>query len=409
MSLIDQGRHLVDASVKSGIETWLSEGKIDHQQADALAASLDLPEVERGLMHAGSHFALSMPLPFPFGALFRFTYSLSLRLMAEARALLRRGSASDARRTHTLVVILFALVPGFGRLAYFFSPALAEHRLLLVIPMDQVARKLPGHTYERLHLSALSLYWANPSSTKAGGSRRGLNSALLRIRSRLNALSPYVPALSLVLALDAVIFAIGAFMYLDSGRSSTWWFEEKSVVASLDVVQLLVAAAAGIAAYIVFWRYPREMSTAEAAGIFLWAIGGVGLLVFAIDDYFTVHENLGDVVYAQFGFLPVFTSSLDDLLVIGYAVIGLFVLFAFRMELTARRNSTTLLALAASASVLMVVTDATPSLPLALKAVELPMQTLSVTLLMFAFIARYREVRTASASDVTPLPREAVA
>jgi hypothetical protein len=208
--------------------------------------------------------------------------------------------------------------------------------------------------------------------------------------------------------LDAIVFAIGAFLYVDSGRSSTWWFAERSVVATLDVLQLLIAAGAGLAAYVVFWRYPKEVTRAEAAGIFLWGVGGIGLLIFAIDDYFTLHETLGDAVYGQFGFLPAFTATVDDMLVLIYAIAGLFVLFAFRMELVTQRNSTTLLYLAAMASAVMVFTDVT-HLPLALKAVELPVQTLSVTLLMFAFIARYRELRATTRAEIQSRPSKVAA
>jgi hypothetical protein len=142
--------------------------------------------------------------------------------------------------------------------------------------------------------------------------------------------------------------------------------------------------------------------------MFLWGIGGIGLIVFAVDDYFTLHENLGDALYSQFTFLPVFTATADDMLVLVYAITGVVALYVFRMELMARRNSTTLLYLAAVASVVMVVTDVTP-LPLALKAPELPAQTLAVSLLMCAFVLRYVEVRAGVRARVHAREREAVA
>jgi hypothetical protein len=263
--------------------------------------------------------------------------------------------------------------------------------MLLVIPMDQLTRKLPARTYERFHLDALFLYWAQ-APVPSGGAVVAREPLLTRVGNRLKEVSPYSRWLVAALAVDAVLFLVGAKLYFDSGHSSVWWFGERSVIASLDVVQLLVAAAAGISAYTLFWRYPQAATMAEAAGIFLWGIGGVGLVLFALDDYFTLHENVGDFLYASFSFMPRFANNVDDLLVLGYAVVGITVLIVFRMELRARRPSTTLLYLAAGASIVMVLCDAFAR-SLTLKALELPAQTLAVTLLMFAFIARYREVR----------------
>jgi hypothetical protein len=162
-------------------------------------------------------------------------------------------------------------------------------------------------------------------------------------------------------------------------------------MASLDVVQLLIAALCGLAAYRLFWRQPDGASLKEAAGIFLWGIGGLGLLLFATDDYFTMHEQLGTHLNGALAILPVALNMPDDILVLGYAVIGVSVLFVFRMELIADRPSATLLQLAAVASLVMVLTDifATST---ALKAVEYPSQTLANGLLMLAFVVRYQEV-----------------
>ena len=399
MSLADTGRQKVDEFLRSGIETWESENRITPQQAEVLVDSLNTPEVERGLMHAGAHFAISLPLRFPFGAMGRFLYTLGLRLEAEAVGLKRRVPPTESRRTHTPLVMLIGLLPGFGRAAYFFSPALAGHRMLLVIPMDVLTRKLPGRVYERFHLDALFLYWAQ-APVPSGGAEVAPEPILSRIRNQIGDLAPYARWLMLVVAFDAVLFLIGGKLYLDSGRTSTWWFAERSVVATVDVVQLLVAAAAGISAYTLFWRYPRTASRTEAAGIFLWGIGGVGLVLFAFDDYFTVHENLGDFLYATFSFMPRFANNVDDLLVLSYAAAGIATLYVFQMELRARRNSTTLLYMAAAASIVMVLCDAFAK-TVALEALELPMQTLAVTLLMFAFVARYREVKEAAPANAS--------
>jgi hypothetical protein len=200
--------------------------------------------------------------------------------------------------------------------------------------------------------------------------------------------------MSAVLAIDTVAFAIGTYIYVDSDRQTTGWFDERGVIATLDVLQLLVAAAAGMAAYSLFWRIPGASSKADAAGIFLWGIGGGGLLIFGIDDYFTIHEHLGDLLTSPLSLVPVATNSPDDLLVLTYAIAGVVTLLVFQMELRTHRTSTTLLHLAAVSSIIMVATDAF-AFTTALKAMELPTQTLAASLLMFAFVTRFQEVRAA--------------
>ena len=196
---------------------------------------------------------------------------------------------------------------------------------------------------------------------------------------------------------------IGAYLYIDSGRTSHWWFDERNVMATIDVVELLIAGACGIAAYRLFWRLRLSATPAEAAGIFLWGIGGIGLLLFAIDDYVSFHEQVGPALERGLTFLPVAVNMPDDLLILIYAVVGVIVLYVFRMEVFADRPSATLLQLAAGAALVMVITDAFAR-SLALQALEYPSQTLANGLLALAFIVRYREVvgtHTAISAEAT--------
>ena len=394
--LLARGQAKSEEFLRNGVDTWVQEGRIDAARRAELMASLNTPEVERALFHAGAHFAISLPLRFPLGATARFLYTLGLRLKAEAGALLRRGSPKEARRCHTLLVMLFALLPGFGRLAYFLSPALSSERLLLVVPLDQVARKLPLRSYGRLHLDALFIYWA-----QADEPGRGLRHFLYGgwfndLKHRLSDLRPYAGLISLVLAIDLLALLIGALLYVDAGSPRDeviWWWRERRVIATLDVAQLLAAGACGIAAYRAFWRRQTLASSKEAAGIFLWGIGGIGLLLFALDDYAGMHETLGRHFESAVNRLPVGINMPDDILVLSYAFIGHAVLFVFRMELFEDRPSASLLQLAAIAALVMVTTDAFATTR-ALQALEFPAQTLAKGLLLLAFGVRYLEVRS---------------
>ncbi|MGE0056844.1 MAG: hypothetical protein AB7T32_02550 [Dehalococcoidia bacterium] len=396
---IIRGRTKVEEFIRNGVGVWLKEGRIDQATADDLLGSMDTPEVGQGIVHAGAHFAISLPLRFPFGALARFLYALTLRVKAEAGGIRHHMRPREARRLHTVPVMLISLLPGFGRLAYFFSPALVSQTLLLIIPLDQVSRSLPFKVYERFHLDALYIYWAQQEPTPRGLKRFSRQRMLSGLKSRLSELKPELPWIAAVVAIEGVLFVIGTYIYLESGRESIWWFDERGVIATIDVAQLLIAGVAGIYAYQSFWRLPARPSKSEAYGIFLWGIGGIGLLIFAFEDFFTVHERLGLLLDRL---LPGGTNSKDDILVLGYAVIGVTVLYVFHTELVANRASSALLLGAALAAIVMILCDAFAH-ALALKALELPAQTLADTLLMFAFVTRYREVRALANESQTAI------
>ena len=406
---LDRGQKAAEQYIKHGVQAWVDEGRLAPQRAESLLIMMNAPEVERGIIHLGAHFAISIPLPFPFGAIGRFFYTVGQRLRAEIAGLLKRRAPRDERRMHTWLVMLVALVPGFGRLAYFFSPALAGEKLLLLIPVDQVSRKLPFSLYRRLHLDALFVFWASDEQTgelrdlfRPRSYRRAFE-ALTDLRGDLR------PA-SVILGVNVVIFSIGAYLFFESGATgdtaARGWFGERDVIASLDCLQLLAGGVFGIMAYRAFWQV-GDRSPRDAAGIFLWAVGGIGLLIFAVDDYFTIHEQLGGWILDTFDMLPGVTNMPDDLLILGYAVVGVSVLYMFRMELLSTRASSTLLLLAAIAAVLMVTTDAFATTP-ALKALEFPSQTLATMLLMFAFARRFIEVRAMMPVAVTAGSQELV-
>jgi hypothetical protein len=390
-ALLERGQARTNEFLRNGVDQWVDEGRIDEQRRDQLLCTLNAPEAEAAFLHAGAHFAISLPLRFPFGATARFLYTLGLRLKAEADGLLHRSPPVRARRCHTVLVMLFALLPGFGRLAYFFSPALAGDSLLLVIPLDQVSRKLPFQAYRRLHLDALFIYWAQEKPP-----RRGLRHFLRGgwhedLKERAGDVARHGRLIAALLAFDITALLIGAYLYVDSDRTSVWWFDERNVMATIDVVQLFVAGICGIAAYRLFWQLRQGSDSEEAAGIFLWAIGGIGLLVFAIDDYLTIHESMGRQLERGLTVLPFAVNMPDDLLVLGYAVVGVAVLYVFRMEVFADRPSATLLQFAAAAAIVMVLADIFAHATV-LRALEYPSQTLANGLLALAFIVRYREV-----------------
>ena len=321
----------------------------------SLLATLNTPDVERAFVHLGAHFAISLPLRFPLGATSRFIYTVGLRLRAEMLGLLRRSDPKPARRLHTAPVALFALIPGFGRLAYMLSPALASQPLLAAIPLDHVARKLPFHLYPRLHLEALFVYWGR-SQALAPPRLHSLARLPAAIAARHRQLRPYLGLIAVVIAVNLGALLAGTALYLQAGSPEPfWWFDEFGPMQGAEAVQLSWPASRASAAYVAFWRR-SEQPAADAFGIFLWAIGGAGLIAFAVDDFFGLHEWAGKA-FGGIGFLPQVTDVPDDVLILTYVIAGLALLAIFKNEVLSTRNSTALLIPATVFSVLMVFAD----------------------------------------------------
>ena len=200
-----------------------------------------------------------------------------------------------------------------------------------------------------------------------------------------------------VLAVNAAVLVVGAVMYV--GFDSPVVFVEKGLMNSLDAAQLLLAGVFGLLAFSAFWRgRARQAPASEAAGIFFWGLSGLGLLAFAADDYFTLHEQVGLWIADNVGMLPLFTNNVDDVITLAFGLVGLGVLYLFRHELVARRHSSTLLVAGVAAAGLMVATDVYARGWL--QPLEFPAQVSAVGLLLLAYVMRYREVRAAEGRPV---------
>jgi phosphodiesterase/alkaline phosphatase D-like protein len=367
----------------------VDEGHVSAEVADELRGRLATPEVAMVLRNFGVHLAITVPLRFPFGSLTRFAWTTGSRGRAEWLALRGRGSARLARQVHSLPVMIATLMPGFGSGAYLLSKPLRTNRALAVILLDRLLRRAPLRVYERLHLVALTTWWARPLPGREQTSWRSRVGPVLRERTAL--LRPYGRAVAAVLALNAVVLALAT--YLEQVYESTFAFsEDLGLVNTFDAAQLLAAGALGLLAFHWFWEHRvREASPAEAAGIFLWALTGLGLIAFAIDDFFGLHERLGTWIADNVGVLPLLTNNADDAITLAYGVVCLAILAMFRHELFARRASSALLAAAVLPSALMLLTDAYARGPVAW--FERPIQTTAVALLLLAHLVREEELR----------------
>jgi hypothetical protein len=380
-------QRMADNFIHAGICDWAAEGHLDEPEADRLRDALATPEVASVTANLGAHMAISIPLRFPFGSLARTLWTVVARAKAEWRALRRKGSAAMARQVHTVPVALMGLVPGFGAGAYLLAKPLRAHRALAFIVFDRLLRKVPKRLYWRLHLVALLTWFARPTVKAPRPSVRALVPA---ISTRIVALNGRWRLVSAVLAVNAAVLAVSAVLFQ---RDVSWALSEFGLLNSVDAFQLFVAGVLGIVAFRAFWQRNAadRASSDEAAGIFLWGATGIGLIGFAFDDFFGLHEAAGAWITTHVALMPLLTNNVDDFITLGYGVGGLAVLAVFRHELFAMRASSVLLIAGVLAAGVMLGTDAYGRG--FLTTLEFPAQVGAVALLLLAHLTRYLEVR----------------
>ena len=389
---ITQGSQVqAETFIRKGIDEWVEERHLTAAEAAKLRQALRTPEVTEVMAHLGAHVAMSVPLRFPLGSIARAGWTVVMRIKAEWAALRWRRPAGSARQVHTLLVAFIGLVPGFGAGAYLFAKPLRSNRALAVVAGDRLLRKLPLGVYRRLHLAALTTWFAR-SARSSARRRPSVRAIASSARARIAGLAHHGRFIASVLAVNLAVVAAGGIVYLTSG--SRVIFLEGGLMNSLDSAELLLAGLFGLLAFAVFWRgASRHASAGEAAGIFFWGASGAGLLVLAADDYFGLHEQIGGWIADNVGVLPIFTNSVDDVITLGIGAIGLAFLYIFRHELLARRHSSVLLLGAVAAGGLMVAIDVYGRGWIG--PLEFPAQVSAVGLLLLAYAMRYREVREA--------------
>lgn len=161
-----------EAFLGRGITRWEAEGRLAPSEVAWLRHHLSTPEVADALRHLGAHLVLSaIPVPIPgLRSAARFTWTLGFWGISSARRLRYRTTTSHRKLSniHSPLVMVLALIPGFGAAAYLAASPLRK-KLLVQLMVDQIAWKLPFTLYRRLHLSR----WLAPSPGRvelSGGS-----------------------------------------------------------------------------------------------------------------------------------------------------------------------------------------------------------------------------------------------
>ena len=165
--LFERGEAMSTTFLASAVDRWDQEGKIDGEEATALRNNLGTSEMSEVIKHLGAHIVLTVAIAVPIPGLrsiARFGWTLAFRLKGLLGLVTRRITREEYREVrsiHTVPVMLLALVPAFGAIAYAVSdPMLKGPGRMLV---DQSASKLPFNLYLRLGLAHLTA----PRSKKA--------------------------------------------------------------------------------------------------------------------------------------------------------------------------------------------------------------------------------------------------
>ena len=138
--------------VERGVNRWEAGGKIDAAEAASLREQIASPEARSALRHMGVHMIMSVAIPIPgLRSASRFGWTLLFWIKAQVDRLLRSAVAKGRVNVHTPLVMVVALIPAFGDVAYLMARPLRRGRLARVI-FDQAALKLPFRLYGRLRV-----------------------------------------------------------------------------------------------------------------------------------------------------------------------------------------------------------------------------------------------------------------
>ena len=384
---------------RTAVQRLVDEGHLDQEEADKALSGLETPEAVAALGHLGAHIAITLVLFGPFENIARFGWTAFFRLRSEATALIGRGSGEQlrgARKTHTLTVALFAAVPIVGAVAYLAAEPLRKNRPLLAVMMDQGLRKIPFKLYRRQHLAVLTCWLAcsGPGMAPRVVSRwHSLRPHHLTawVSDSVERLRPHRSVVAAILAVNVVALIVAAIAGVLTEDISAA-FGEFGPMETLKAAELLAVAVAGYLIYTRFWRLPQATQRVDAPGSFFWILSGAGLGWFALDGYLRIRERVADGLEEGVGGIVPLSSNLDDLILIGYGIVGLVMIALFLGELMRSRAVFALLMLGV---VLLIVSQAFHVLApegTVPAGVEHPTSLIAAGFLLSAYLVKLREV-----------------
>ena len=153
---LDGADHVAEAFLDCGLGRWETENRLSPSESEWLRSRLSSGEVKNALHHMGVHLVLSVAIAIPIPGLRSlafWTKTLVTRLSRRARK-----AGVEASNIHTPAVMVLALLPAFGGVAYLASRPLRK-RVMVRLMLDQIAVSLPFKLYARMRLGR----WLAPS------------------------------------------------------------------------------------------------------------------------------------------------------------------------------------------------------------------------------------------------------
>ena len=384
---------------RSAAQRLVDEGSLDPEEAEKAIRGLETPETVAALGHFGAHIAITLVLFTPFENIARFAWTVFFRLRAEATALIRRGSDDrlrGARKIHTLTVAAAALVPFVGTFAYLVAEPIRRNRPLLAVMLDQGLRKLPFGLYRRQHLPVLTCWLAcsgpgvAPKMVKSRWHSLRPHHLVAWVTDSAQRLRPHRAVVMSILATTVVALVVAAIVGGLTG-SILEAFGEYGPMQTLKAAQLLLTGVAGYYIYTRFWRLPQAEQRVDAPGSFFWILSGAGLAWLGIDDYFGIRNQVGDAIHSSLG-LTTPLVGLDDLILVGYGIIGLTVVAIFFGELLRSRAAFSLLATGIGFLIISQAADIIAPDGTTLAGVEVPIGVIGAGFLLSAYLVKLHEV-----------------
>ena len=414
------GRELATSWARGSVQRLVDEGNLDREEADMALRSLEAPETLAVLGHLGAHIAISIPLRFPLGSITRFVWTIFFRIRIEVRALRGRVSGEElrgARKIHTLTVAVLSALPGLGTFAYIVAEPLRKNRPLLAVLLDELLRKLPFKMYERQHLAVLTC-WLACSGPGLGSRMVSDRWHLLRphhviawVKDAIGQLGSHLPMVGVILAVNLVALIVAGTIFLLKGERSaepggiSWalTFGEFGPIQTLKAGQLLLTGVAGYLIYTRFWRLPQAEQRVDAPGSFFWILSGTGLLWLGVDDYFQIHERMGEVLEEGLGMTIPLLNNPDDIFVLGYGVVAMTMVAIFLGELLRSRASFPLLVTGFGFLVISLVVDFFAQEGTTPAGLEDPTNVIGTAFILSAYLVKLREVTSELPAGTQPI------
>lgn len=164
------------------------------------------------------------------------------------------------------------------------------------------------------------------------------------------ALSPMALAIIIVLALVFIGLYIQFCLAVAPPRKPAMHFLERGFATALSAILLSMAGAIGLVNF-----YLRKSAGFVPATY--WLAMGIGLLLLALDEQMMIHEWIGLVFNSKGMEAPSLVKNWNDVIVIGYGVVGLAFCIIFYREILRYRAYLVLLVIGFSFYVLHTAID----------------------------------------------------